>query len=99
MESFLFVMIDRGPESFEISARTATIATMFGVRRTGLSIDPRQSLASPVVVKAVDPGLNIELVTGLADISQVNQKYVRAINVVDIASGALGLIFLGNVVR
>jgi hypothetical protein len=40
MKSFLCVMIDRGPESFEVSARTTSIATMFNVRRTGLGIDP-----------------------------------------------------------
>jgi hypothetical protein len=41
---------------------------MFRIVGAGLSIDLRQCLSSPVVVEAVDPGSNLELVAGLADV-------------------------------
>jgi hypothetical protein len=68
MESLLCVMIDRSAKGFEIAPCTSALTTMPSIARAGLRIDLRQRLCAPVVVEAVDPGLNFELISGLADV-------------------------------
>ncbi|WP_456721151.1 MULTISPECIES: hypothetical protein [unclassified Bradyrhizobium] len=93
------MMVDRSAESLEITARAALFAAMSDVSRTGLRVDRRQLLATPKIVEPVDPRFNFKLITGLADVGQIDRQHVGTIDVVDISSAALRLILLRDVVR
>jgi hypothetical protein len=72
VKALFCVMVDRRAKRFEIPARAPRATAMFRIAGAGLSIDLRQRLSSPVVIEAVDPGLNLELIAGLADIGQID---------------------------
>ena len=93
------MMVDCGAKRLEVAARTAAVAAMFDVSRTGLSIDRRQFLAAPKFVKAFNPRLDLELVAWLADIGQIDRQHVSAVDVLDILPAAFGLILSSDVVR
>ncbi|WP_338150493.1 hypothetical protein [Bradyrhizobium elkanii] len=98
MKAFFCMMVDRSTESLEVTARAALAAAMFDVSCAGLRVHCRQLLAAPKIVEPVDPRFDFKLVTWLADIGQIDRQDVSAIDVVDISSAALRLIFLRNVV-
>ncbi|WP_456706924.1 MULTISPECIES: hypothetical protein [Bradyrhizobium] len=98
VKSLLCMMVDRGTKSLEVTTRAAPAAAMFDVTGTGLRVDCRQLLAAPEVIKPVDPRFDFKLITGLADIGQIDRQHVGAIDVVDISSAALRLVFLRDVV-
>ncbi|WP_312017118.1 hypothetical protein [Bradyrhizobium jicamae] len=68
VKAFLCMMVDRSAQRFEVAARTALVATMFDVSRTGMGVDCREVLASPEIIEPVDPGFDFELIAWLADI-------------------------------
>ncbi|WP_349630032.1 hypothetical protein [Bradyrhizobium tropiciagri] len=98
VKALFCMMVDCGAESLEVTARTAPAAAVFNVTGTGFRVDCRQLLATPEIVEPVDPRFNFKLITGLADIGQIDRQHVGAIDVVNISSTALRLIFLCDVV-
>ncbi|WP_347341682.1 hypothetical protein [Bradyrhizobium uaiense] len=98
VKSLLCMMVDRSAESLEVTTRATPAAAMFDVTGTGLRVDCRQLLAAPEIVEPVDPRFDFKLITGLADIGQIDRQHVGAIDVVNISSTALRLIFLRDVV-
>ncbi|WP_456815335.1 hypothetical protein [Bradyrhizobium sp. USDA 4508] len=93
------MMVDRSAESLEVTARAAPAAAMFDVTGTGLRVDCRQLLATPKIVEAVDPRFNFKLITGLADIRQIDRQHIGAIDIIDVPPPAIGLILLRNIIR
>jgi hypothetical protein len=49
-------------------------------------------------LEGASPGLDLELVTWLADIGQIDRQDISAINVFDVLPAALGLVFACDVV-
>ncbi|WP_309143759.1 MULTISPECIES: hypothetical protein [unclassified Bradyrhizobium] len=97
VKALFCMMVDRSAESLEVTARAAPAAAMFDVTGTGLRVDCRQLLATPKIVEPVDPRFNLKLITGLADVGQIDRQHVGAIDVVDIPSTALRLVFSRDV--
>ncbi|WP_310880296.1 hypothetical protein [Bradyrhizobium brasilense] len=71
---------------------------MFDVGCASLRIDRRQGLAAPKIIEPVDPRFNFKLITWFPDVGQIDRQHVGAINVVDVAPIALGLVLLRDVV-
>jgi hypothetical protein len=57
VKAFFCMMVDGGPERFEVAPRSTAIATVFGVGRAGLGIDLRQFLAAPRRSAHLDGGV------------------------------------------
>ncbi|WP_349629162.1 hypothetical protein [Bradyrhizobium sp. USDA 3458] len=98
VKALFCMMVDRSTKGLEVTPRAALAAAMFDVTGTGLRVDCRQPLATPEIVEPVDPRFDFKLITGLADIGQIDRQHVGAIDVVNISSTALRLIFLRDVV-
>ncbi|WP_338132097.1 hypothetical protein [Bradyrhizobium elkanii] len=73
VKAFFCVMVDGSAEGLEVTPRAALAAAMFDVSRAGLRVRCRQLLAAPKIVEPVDPRFNFKLITGLADIGQIDR--------------------------
>jgi hypothetical protein len=93
------VVIDRSAQCLEVTASTTRAATMLGVACTSLGINLRQLLATPIVVEPLNSGLDLELVAGLANVSQINREDISAIDVLNVLAAPFGLILTSDVVR
>ncbi|WP_456779316.1 hypothetical protein [Bradyrhizobium sp. USDA 3315] len=99
VKALLCMMVDRCAESLEVATRAASVAAVLGVSRTGPRVDCRQLLATPKIVEAGDPRFNFKLITGLADIRQIDRQHIGAIDIIDVPPPAIGLILLRNIIR
>ncbi|WP_456849333.1 hypothetical protein [Bradyrhizobium sp. USDA 4504] len=98
VKSLFCMMVDRSTKSLKVTTRAAPAAAMFDVTGTGLRVDCRQPLATPEIVEPVDPRFDLKLITGFADIGQIDRQHVGTVDVVDIPPTALRLVFLRDVV-
>ncbi|WP_347336899.1 hypothetical protein [Bradyrhizobium brasilense] len=97
VKALFCVMVDRSPKCLEVATCAAPAATMLDVTGTGLCVDCRQLLATPEIVEPVDPRFDFKLITWLADIGQIDRQHIGAIDIVDVASIALRLVFSRDV--
>ncbi|WP_312014313.1 hypothetical protein [Bradyrhizobium sp. ERR14] len=72
MKALLRMVVDRSAQCLKVAAGSSVATAVLGVSRTSLGVDLRQHLAAPILVETLDPGFNLVLLAGLANVGQVN---------------------------
>ncbi|WP_456840096.1 hypothetical protein [Bradyrhizobium sp. USDA 4486] len=72
VKAFFCVVVNRGAKCLKVAASTAWTATMLGIPRTGLGVNLREHLATPILVETFDPRLNLVLLAWLANVRQID---------------------------
>src|SRR3954454_6928225 len=80
VETFLRMVVDGRSQCLEIAPRATVVAAMLSVCQAGLGIDLRQHPAAPEFVQTTDPGDDLELIPGFADIGEIDREDISAVD-------------------